>query len=191
MKAYTFILDLFLLCLVALTGWLIWSSSKYTSAATPKRQLTMDAFVKNVDTIQYTATGQKRYHLASPKVKHYKEDASAHVAQPIFDIYSADGEPWQITSDYALIIDDGEQINLVDNVVISGLHTKTHKNTRLTTPKATYYPSSNTAESSSDVTINQPGTNIDATGMETFFNEGNIKLLSNVKGSYNPNVNPS
>lgn len=190
MKTYTFILDLFLLCLAALTGWLVWSPSQYTEKPKTRNQLTVDVFVKKIDTIQYSETGEKKYHLTAPKIKHYLEDSSAHVEQPIFDIYSTNGEPWQVTSNSALIINDGEQIDLVDNVEISGLHTTTHKNTKLTTSKATYYPSSNTANTDSDVTIKQPGTNIDATGMEAFFNDGNIKLLSNVKGSYNPDVKP-
>jgi lipopolysaccharide export system protein LptC len=190
MKTYTFILDLFLLCLVALTGWLVWSSSQYTEKSAPSDNKTMDVFITNIDTLQYTETGQKKYHLTAPKIKHYLEDASTNVEQPIFDIYTTSGEPWQVTSELALIIDDGEQIDLINNVEISGLHTETHKNTKLTTSKATYYPSSNTADTDADVTINQPGTNIDATGMEAFFNDGNIKLLSNVKGSYNPDVKP-
>ena len=148
-----------------------------------------DAFATEIISTQFSDQGTKRYELSSPRLNHYKTNNQTHVDSPMLYLFNKQHDSWLITAQYATALQGKEKIEFVKNVDISGAGTSNHKNTQLLTEKISYYPDKNAANTALPVTIVQPGSIIRATGMEVEFNAGTIHLLSNIHGSYSPNVN--
>lgn len=183
----TVVYYLFLLCLASLTGGFVWNVVMQSSHKTAVNN-NYDAFATQITATQFSDTGQKKYELLSPRLNHYNEHNQTRVNQPQLYIYNKDQEAWLITADYALVIQGDDIIEFIDNVDISGARTKNRKNTHLTTEEISYFPKKNIAHTDLPVTIVQPGFAVHAIGAEANFNTGEINLLSEIIGSYDPNV---
>ncbi len=177
-----------LLMLAALTAGLLWGVLTPSDPTAKPIADNYDAFATEVVSTQFSDLGTKRYELSSPRLNHYKSNNQTHVDNPVLYLYNADQESWLVTAQYAIATQGKEIIEFVKNVDISGAGTTNHKKTQLLTEKINYYPDKNTANTPLPVTIIQPGSTIHATGMDVAFNAGTISLLSNIHGSYNPNV---
>lgn len=196
MKTYAFLLDIFLLILVTITGLLLWNSSQF-SPSNEKNNTSeshhiensaknYDAFARGIVGTQYSETGKKKYQLSAPALEHYKKNNITLISQPKLYIYNKGNFPWTITADQGKAVDGLREISLLDNAKVSGIETKDYKNSVLTSSKFKYYPNKNQAITFKPVTIKQPGLILNAIGMDILFNESKIKLLSKVKGQYDP-----
>ena len=193
MKIYAFFIDILLLTLVSITGFLLWSASQYSpeniSAAqikTQQKQESFDAFAKEIVSVQYNNLGEKKYQLAAPSLRHYNKNNLTLFNSPVLDMYNDGDYPWIITADHARSIEGLQEIKLTDNVQVSGAQTKDYKGSLLTSDKISYYPDSNLASTKEPVKIIQPGVTLNATGMNVFFDENKVELLSEVNGQYDP-----
>lgn len=199
MPIYSFILNLirwrsslfynaFLLILAALSAGLLWGILRPSNPEATAIADNYDAFATEVVSTQFSDHGTKRYELSSPRLNHYKANNQTHVESPTLYLYNAQQESWLITAQYATAFHGKSVIEFMKNVDISGAGTVNHKNTQLLTEQINYYPDKNTANTSLPVTIVQPGSIIHAIGMDVAFNAGTIALLSDIRGSYEPNV---
>ncbi len=177
-----------LLMLAALTGGLLWNMLTPSRLETTPIADNYDAFAIDVVSTQFSEQGTKRYELSSPRLNHYKNNNQTHVDSPVLYLYNPDQESWLVTAEYAIALQGKDTIEFIKNVDISGAGTSNHKNTQLLTEKINYYPDKNSAHTALPVTIVQPGSTIHAIGMDVAFNAGTITLLSQIRGSYNPNV---
>ena len=196
MKSYSFLTDILLLLLVTITGFLLWDSSQYSSNNsidtekdnTPdqKQQNHYDAFATGIVGTQHNEKGQKKYKLSAPALKHYKSQDLTLIEQPELYIYNKGEFPWVVTANQAKAINGLKEITLLKNIQISGIQTQDYKGSILKSSEIHYYPNKNQAITYKPVTIQQPGLLLNATGMEILFDKSNIKLLSQVKGQYDP-----
>lgn len=177
-----------LLTLAALTAGVSWNILTALRQPATSAVDHYDAFAIDVVSTQFSDLGTKRYELSSPRLNHYKVNNLTHVDNPVLYLYNPEQESWLVTAQYATAFQGKSVIEFVNNVDISGAGTLHHKNTQLLTEKMSYYPDENSAHTSSPVTIVQPGSTIQAIGMDVAFNAGTITLLSKIRGSYNPNV---
>ena len=187
MRSGAFLLDIFLLLLVGLTGFLFWNTSSFQPLP-PQAKLSYDAFAKDITSTQYDISGKKRYEFQAPDLQHYKRNNITIIQKPIFYMYNKQGQPWKITSDHANAMDGLKQIHLIDQVKISGEQTDSFKNMLLFSQQARYYPEEGVAVTYDPVTILQPGVTLHAIGMKVFFKENKVQLLSKVEGEYDPSI---
>lgn len=200
MKTYAFLLDILLLLLVTVTGFLLWNSSQYSPSnseesnnkqgveSSSRADFTedYDAFAKGIVGTQFGENGEKKYQLSAPDLHHYKNQNLTLIDKPTLYIYNQGNYPWTITANHAKAINGLREVSLIDNVQVSGIQTKDYKGSILTSSKINYYPKKNEAITYQPVTIKQPGLTLNSIGMDILFNESNIKLLSKVEGQYDP-----
>ena len=93
-----------------------------------------------------------------------------------------------MTSQTAKSLNGTSVFYLRDHVKIQQLNTTQHLATTLLTQFLTLYPKQNVAITDAPVTIEQPGLKINAKGLRADLNSGNIELLSNARGHYDPHA---
>lgn len=191
MKKYSYLFNVVLLAFAALTGWMVWSSShklanKSSSLDKP------DGFMTHIEMTQFNKDGKINFILQSPNVSHYPIENSTLMSKPSFTIYSDFGKPpWHITSQHGKATGGTDTVFLWENVVITQQSESKQSTTNMNSEEVYYYPNQRMAETSKDIIMKQPRLEVDATGLKVYFDTGIAKLLSQVKGNYDPTKNSS
>jgi lipopolysaccharide export system protein LptC len=187
MRLTALLTNILVVSLISLAGILFWQTSSIETAPTSK-SIAYDAFGENIISTQYDTAGKTRYEFHAPNLQHYKTNNTTIIEHPTFYMYDKQDQPWKITSELASAANGLKQIQLLNDVNISGEDTDSFKNLLFISQQAHYYPEEGMAVSYEPVTIIQPGVNLRANGMKVFFKENKIQLLSSVKGEYDPTI---
>lgn len=142
-----------------------------------------DFFMDNPRIRQLNEQGQPVYELTSERAAHQVGKDVTELDEPRLQYYRAnEQQPWDLRARYGEVSADGERVELSQNVIIeqqlSGQAAR-----RLSTPALTVFPNRNYAETDRSVRIEAAGVTT-ATGMQAYFNDGRIELLSNVRGEH-------
>jgi lipopolysaccharide export system protein LptC len=188
MKNRAYLINLVILFIAALSVILFWSDRNFkVKKKLPLHSKSPDAFMTNVKVSQFSIDGKLNFILNSPKLTHFNANNSTDITNPHFVILKKNNDTWNITAKNGQALDGLERILLWDSVKIIGAPQGSPSNIELFTDKATYYPAKYFAETDQDVNIIQNDSNVRATGMEVYFNTNVARLLSNVRGQYDPN----
>jgi len=144
-----------------------------------------DYFMENFTTKQTGIDGKLRYILVAKKMTHYPDDDSTVLEQMQFTQYDEDAPYTRIVGDRANISSDGEEIEVIDNVVVTREAFEGKGEMQIFTDRLTLLPDLEIVKTERPVVIKQvPDTLIHATGM--IFDKGKktLRLLSNVKAHY-------
>lgn len=144
-----------------------------------------DYIMENFVTKQTDNTGSLSYILAAAKMTHYPDDDSTVLEKPKFTQYTADKPYTKIDGDRADVSSDGEEIEMVDNVIVVREAFAGNGEMRVLTDRLTLYPNQDLAKTERPVIIKQaPKTIIHATGMIYDKNKKTLKLLHKVNAHY-------
>jgi lipopolysaccharide export system protein LptC len=142
---------------------------------------TMNHFV----TTQTDQTGSLRYVLAATEMVHYPDDNSTVLQRPRFTQFTTNKPYTQIEGLRGYVSDNGEEIELVDNVKVTRQAFEEHGEMQVATEKLTILPDQDLVKTDSPVVITQaPKTVIHATGMVYNKKEQTVQLLNRVKAHY-------
>jgi len=174
MRRLTTLLSLLLVALFSI--WLLLHNahqSALNNANVP------DSFMTNVNAVKLNQNGSPHYTLTTPKVENFQTHNTTKMDHPFMVLYKPGEPPWQIKADHGQGIDGQNQVILQGNVVIHQLPGPNSHNATLKTTKITGYPPRSYAETDQPVEITQPGTVVNAIGMQADLVKHTIKLLSN------------
>lgn len=180
------LISLLLITSIGLSAWSILTSNTPRSARPPEDLHLPDGYMEDVIAIIMNKQGTPSIKLATPLMIHYAANDTTDMQKPTVTVYRKSPNPWDIHADYAEATKGIEQINFLRHVVIHHLGDKESPPTTMLTSALTVYPGNQSAQTDQDVTISQPDTTIQATGMQANMNEGTVKLLSQAKGEYVP-----
>ena len=142
-----------------------------------------DFFMDNPRIRQLNEQGRPIYDLVSEHAAHQVDSDITELDEPRLHYYrEGDQQPWQMRARYGEVSANGERVELSDDVVIEQ-QLAGQAARRLSTPALTVYPDRDYAETEHEVTIDAGGVTT-ATGMQAYFNDGRIELLSNVRGEH-------
>ncbi len=148
-----------------------------------------DYMMENFVTTQTDEAGNLRYTLAAAKMTHYPDDDSTVLQQPKFTQYATDKPYTQIEGNHANVSSDGEEIEVVKDVVVVREATADKGEMQVFTDKLTIFPKQDLVKTDRPVVIKQaPKTVIHATGMIYDKRKKTIQLLKKVRAHYE---NPS
>lgn len=187
MKNNVYLINVLLLVIAAVIGWLSWNTTNLKVMKSPKNTDPVDAYMVNADMTQFTKDGKLNFILNSPRMAHHETSNTTSLTSPKFKIYNDNGIPWDVTADNGMAYDGIEKINLWDDVDIHGIPDHATKPITLLTSKADYYPNKRFAQTDQPVQIKQTDSEVRATGMKVYFDTSSAQLLSNVRGEYVPN----
>lgn len=179
-----------LLIAVLISGWLLLETGvNSTDKTTPSSPHHLTAFAKEVTALRFDENGKLVSELYVAKLKHFSDDSS-ELEQPILKIYSDDHEPWEIKADQGHATEGIRVIELWDNVRLHQNHNGNHQEITIITTRAKVFPEQNYAETDQPVDFVQPGVTIKSIGVKAHFKQGQVELLSNAQGQYEPNSKP-
>jgi lipopolysaccharide export system protein LptC len=121
------------------------------------------------------------------QIDHRRPTASdyADMTEPKLTLHSADSPPWTIIADTGKASDNGNLIQLWDNVQLWQINAQGQKS-ELTTPYLVVKPEQQYAETDKPVKIVSPGNTTNAVGMKAYLQTDTIHLLSNVRSIHEP-----
>jgi lipopolysaccharide export system protein LptC len=142
---------------------------------------TMSRFV----TTQTDKTGKLRHVLAATELVHYPDDNSTVLQRPRFTQFTSDKPYTQIEGLRGYVSDNGEEIELIDNVKVTRQAFESRGEMQVSTEKLTILPDQDLVKTDSPVVITEaPKTVIHATGMVYNKKEQTVQLLNRVKAHY-------
>lgn len=181
---------LLLFIAVLISGWLLVkideNDNDKTNLTVPQH---MTAFAKQVTALRFDEDGKLVSELYVAKLKHFSDDSS-DLEQPFLKLYSDEHEPWEIKADQGHATDGVRMIELWDNVRLHQNHNGNHQEITIKTTRAKVYPEQNYAETDQPVDFVQPGVTIKSIGVKAHFKQGQVELLSNAQGQYEPTKKP-
>ncbi len=174
--------------LISITGisiWIILSNNHVSQLSTSGEIL--DGFMTQAYYTQYDArTGKIHTQIYSPKMTHYNRNNTSYFSQPHLLLYANNNSNWQVSAKYGKATYDGEKVEVWDQVEI---HQPTYLNRpeiRIITDGASIYPHLYYAKTQLPVVITRANASVQGRGMQANFKTGIFKLLSQVKGIYEP-----
>jgi lipopolysaccharide export system protein LptC len=144
-----------------------------------------DYIIENFVTKQTDEAGKLRYMLTAANMTHYPDDDSTILKQPKYTQYTINKPYTQIEGDHAYVSSDGEEIEVLKDVVVVREATLDSGEMHVFTDKLTIFPNQYLAKTDRPVVIKQaPKTVIHATGMIYDKRNKTIRLLKKVNAHY-------
>ena len=169
--------------LIALGYWNVRPESFDEIQASTASDTSIDFFVVNPHTQQFTADGNLSYQITATKLEHIEATDITLLDLPDLLLYRESESPWHVQSRLGEVAPDGEQVELIDDVRVQRTDAKNRK-TLLTSSRMTVFPDKEYAETSQAVKIEAANGVTTANGMKAYLNEGRMLLLSNVRGQH-------
>lgn len=141
-----------------------------------------DFFMENNRILMLNERGTPAYELTSARATHQSSDDSTKLDKPSLTFYrAADREPWLLEADHGVVTEEGDRVELTDNVL---LQSQAQPDRRMTTQALTLFPARNYAETAQSVRIEDANNVTTAVGMHVYLNDGRLELLSTVRGQH-------
>ncbi|MBA4503119.1 LPS export ABC transporter periplasmic protein LptC [Marinobacterium marinum] len=176
-----------LIAAVLIAAPLLWwglvtpDQSEPSSAAGPVEQV--DFFIRNAEITRWQDDGSIGQVLTTPLMRHYPAREEMHLSTPEVQMPRGDGGFYLLNADEGTLPDSQEQILLAGNVQLHDNPTA-GPGALMTTDRMTLYPPRDYAHTDDPVQMLRGTDTTSAVGMDLFFDQQRIELLSNVKGEY-------
>lgn len=158
------------------------------NSSTPTISSVPDAYMENVHAIVYNKDGSPSLKITTPKMKHFAEGDTTQLLNPALTLFHNGPQPWTITSKFATATKGIDNIHFSTDVTIQHAGDQSNPLTLIKTPTLEVQTVDKTADTSDLITLSQPNITVQAIGMHADLNEGNVKLLSQAHGEYQPNA---
>lgn len=174
---------LLLLALAIFTLWLLLEDEPLEIPSSNGSR-TSDYSMTDFTITSMTDLGLPSELLSGKKMSHYPDDGSTEIDFPIALFFHPEKNTWVVTSDHGITYNDGEDILLTGNVVITQ-----QENTDLEfrSEKLNLNTRKETANTNQAVIIKTATSITHAVGMDATLAEGLVNLHTNVRGRYDPN----
>ncbi len=144
-----------------------------------------DYYLKNFVTSKTDLNGNLKYVLAAVEMVHYPDDDSTQLIRPRFTQYGVNKPFSQIEGQRGKVLNNGDTVEVMDNVVIVREATKDRGQMVLKTEYLKVFPNDGIAKTDYPVTITQdPKTVVHGTGLIFNKDEKTLTLLKNVNVHY-------
>ncbi len=180
-----FITLLFIFACVA-SWWIVHQSTNNYANLKKAPDNTPDFYMTDVNYISTNKQGKVNMRFTTPKLVHFKIQNRAQYISPKFELITKSNQKWFISSKKGTSKDGINILNLTGNVNIHQPAGPKNSPFTLTTSQMTFYPQKETMHTEKPVTMIQPGTRVNATGLNANLKTGEIKLLSRARGVYEP-----
>ena len=164
--------------------WLIFSSSdaiEHRSSQPAADSHTSDYSMTNFTMTILDVNGQLSRIIKGQKIAHYPEDDVTNITLPIAQFIEEQKDTWLMTSDRAETSGKGDEILLLDNVIITR---KDNNKVELRTSKLNLNTIKNTVYTSEAVKMISPYGETSSIGLHAKLSDKTINLNSRVKGQY-------
>lgn len=167
----------------ALLSWWLLSSEQKKQDAQPDVVNYIDLFIKNFTLSSTNETGDTVYTLKAHRLEHYSDSETSQIIEPQISIPQQD-KHWLITANRGEIDNRQVLIRLENNVVMRNIDSDLPFEIR--TRSLTINTETQIIESDQSVSIVNGKLNLVSNGMHYNNTDKQLKLLSDVNGTYTP-----
>jgi|SRR5690554_592989 len=160
-----------------------------TPSAPVEAQRYPDTYLQGVRNVQYNEQGQVQYHLKANHLTHYEAlpEPYSVIKQPrlLLESDSTAEAPWEIVAERGIRFPRRQQISLEEAVHAWSLHPQ-HGQVDIFTDSLIVDAKQQFAHTQKPVTMRSAYGVTTAVGLEADIESGRITLVSEVKGTYDP-----
>lgn len=171
--------------LAIISGWVFESIEKHPILTKEKPRHDPDYFLKNFTATSMNNRGKPDYQVKAKYLKHYPDDDSMELQQPLFSFYNNNIKTWTAQANEAHVTKDSKKINLKGNVILNQIKSS-DKNSpvKLTAEQLTIEPEQNIAHTKSNITMQHGNNTIQSRGMKANLDKNRIEFLSKTRSQY-------
>lgn len=147
-----------------------------------------DAYMEDVNAVFMDKFGKPKLKIATPKLTHFQTNDTTNFDSPQLTIYRKSPAPWYVSSHYAKATHGIDNVDFREDVTIHHPGDQHMPATIIKAPTLIVHPNNETAETNEPIELIQPNLVVKAVGMRANMNSGAIKLLSQAKGEYVPDI---
>ncbi len=149
-----------------------------------------DYMVENLTAVSLNETGTASYTLAAAKMMHYPDGDTTLLTTPKLVSYGSAKAPVTITAREAVVSANGQHVYFQDDVRVTRAAHGAYSELVVRTAFLHVIPDDNVAKTDRQVTVSDAATTVTAVGFELNNETRVIKLLSQVRGTYDPGRSP-
>jgi len=149
-----------------------------------------DYIVEKLSGVRLGEAGVAAYTLSATKMVHYPDDDSTLLTAPKFVSFGSSKAPVTITASEAVVSGKGDHIYFQDDVRVTRVAYADNSELVMRTTFLHVVPDQNIARTDRSVTITDATGTVTADGFEMNGETRVIKLLSKVRGIYDPGKEP-
>jgi lipopolysaccharide export system protein LptC len=142
-----------------------------------------DHFMEDFISTTLGETGTPLHRLIASRLTHFPNQQHSDLLEPVMTFYRTDNSIWVASAKEGRILDDGNEIFLQGDVNIKRPGEPTSMVT-IHTRDLHILPNDDIAETPNSVVVQQDQQTVTATGMYAHFGQGEVDLLSDVRGWY-------
>ena len=176
--------------LAALTFWLDRLVQTSGSGPWTVTRHDPDYIVEKLSGVRLGETGRASYALAAEKMLHYPDDDSTLLTAPRFVSFDSAQATVTVTASEAAVSSNGDHVYFQDDVRVTRAAHAGASELVMSTTFLHVVPEQHIARTDRAVSITDATTTVSAVGLEMNNETRVIKLLSNVRGTYDPAVAP-
>jgi lipopolysaccharide export system protein LptC len=150
-----------------------------------------DYIVEKLTGVHMGETGAARYVLSAEKLVHYPDDDTTLLTAPKLVSYASPKAAVTVTASDGVVSAKGDHVYFQDDVRVTRAAHEGASELVMRTTFLHVVPDQQIARTDRTVTINDDANTVTAEGLEMNNETGVIKLLSNVRGSYDPGRTPA
>jgi lipopolysaccharide export system protein LptC len=147
-----------------------------------------DYIVEKLTSVSMSEMGVASYTLAAAKMVHYPDDDSTLLTDPRFVSYGAATAPVTITASEGVVSSKGDHVYFQDNVRVTRAPYGENSELLMRTAFLHVVPDRHLALTDRSVTITDATGTVTADGLEMNSETRVIRLLSKVRGTYEPGM---
>jgi lipopolysaccharide export system protein LptC len=175
------------LCVALTLGsfWIMEVMRKDTEQMMPSApRVAPDYYVEKFNYVQLAVNGQPRYNISGQRLTHNPGDDSFDVTLPVIHSLDKESPPMTLRSDTAKIEDNNSKVNLYGNVNADRPATAKSSKLHLQSDYLLLLPDDDIMKSDKPVEITIDQSKMTGTGMYANNATRELRLLSNVRGTY-------
>ncbi|WP_409523269.1 LPS export ABC transporter periplasmic protein LptC [Nitrincola sp. MINF-07-Sa-05] len=154
-----------------------------TSSERPPLPDEVDFFIRDARIQLFGVDGQLQQEITTPLVQHLPGLEQVQMMTPVLTQSRADGSVLEIIADEAWMLDDESKIELAGDVQVIDNPVQGTP-IIMTTSVLALFPPQDFASTEAAVTLTDGQSRTDAIGMQAWFSERRVELLSEVRGIY-------
>lgn len=140
---------------------------------------------------QFTATatndqGQPHHRLTATTMEHYAHDDRADLQDPQMVFFRPKGAAVHVRSEKGTVLEQGALVHLEGKVFIDRPQSPANREIHVITRNLTVHPDQDYAETAEPVRIDSGMSTLRGVGMQAWIDDSRMKLLSKVRGTYEP-----
>lgn len=143
----------------------------------------VDFFIDTAEVTHWKDDGDIGQELTTPLMRHYPDQSTIQLETPLARVPGNRGGHYLLSADRGTMPDSQAQILLAGNVQLHD-NPATGLSSLMKTDQLTLYPPRDYAHTDHPVQMQRGTDTTSATGMDLFFDQQRIELLSSVKGEY-------